>query len=283
MILSGELHQLQVLDDPNVAYTSILGEFHLDKGYTLLSFTSMVSRICDVAQSTKHLCERCRNIPAETFYSSGIGSEYRPTESHQLIGGSYALDELKRAAESGCELCTLFEDALRLCDYDPWEQLRRQPEYCDEGLILSHCFSNRQCITLTFGLYSHFDLEVRISVEKNGKDSEVLFPSWVGRPGSYPIEPSPDTSSSFALVRSWLAECVSSHTECAVTARTRFPRRLIDIGQESIRLVLTNDLHRLGEDVHYVALSYCWGELGSTPPPKTTRETANKIEPVLRP
>ncbi|KIW87237.1 uncharacterized protein Z519_12140 [Cladophialophora bantiana CBS 173.52] len=133
-------------------------------------------------------------------------------------------------------------------------------------------------MALTFGLYSHYDLDVRISVERNGKDPEILFPSWLGKPGSYLIEPSADTSSSLALALLWIAECINNHTECAVSPRTRFPRSLINIGQEPIGIVPTNNLHSLGEDAHYVALSHYWGGPGSILPPKLTMKTLATVE-----
>lgn len=68
------------------------------------------------------------------------------------------------------------------------------------------------------------------------------------------------------LAREWLARCRNSHAECEETSKSEFnyPMRLIDIADETQRLVTVNVIK--SRIVRYVALSHCWG---NTQPLKT--------------
>ncbi|KAE9377391.1 HET-domain-containing protein [Stipitochalara longipes BDJ] len=92
---------------------------------------------------------------------------------------------------------------------------------------------------------------------------------------------------SFAIIRKWLATCLTDHTKprinkfgkivantiCSVPSATksRLPTRVLDVGScesDSVKLVITQN--ELGD---YFALSYCWGRI-----PDTTWQTTNAIK-----
>lgn len=79
------------------------------------------------------------------------------------------------------------------------------------------------------------------------------------------IESSGLSEDCFNLARSWLENCVSTHTTCASRHKSRLPTRLLDVGSStsSPRLYIPNDKEEAG----YIALSHCWG---TSPPLQTT-------------
>jgi hypothetical protein len=58
---------------------------------------------------------------------------------------------------------------------------------------------------------------------------------------------------SFQQATSWLNDCLEDHSQCR-TVRLTSPRRIIDLGHDSARLLVNNKDHE-----PYLALSYCWG------------------------
>lgn len=91
---------------------------------------------------------------------------------------------------------------------------------------------------------------------------------------------------SFAIIRKWLATCLTDHTKprinkfgqivantiCSIPSATksRLPTRVLDVGScelDSVKLVITQN--ELGD---YFALSYCWGRISDTTW-QTTRST----------
>ncbi|KAK2609863.1 hypothetical protein N8I77_003340 [Diaporthe amygdali] len=75
------------------------------------------------------------------------------------------------------------------------------------------------------------------------------------------------------LAHEWLVRCESNHTECIQKDINHFkyPMRLIDITDQAQRLI-TLDMSS-DTDVHYVALSHCWG---TAQPLKTCRENIDR-------
>jgi hypothetical protein len=76
------------------------------------------------------------------------------------------------------------------------------------------------------------------------------------------VSPSPLDQRGVTRIKTWIAECESSHPDCAIarsherTSTELLPARLVNIEEHS------NDLLRLVSPVgpvRYVALSYCWG------------------------
>lgn len=74
-----------------------------------------------------------------------------------------------------------------------------------------------------------------------------------------PIVLNPASDDSFALIRSWLAECTHGHDLCQHLKTEFRPLRLIEISgydkHPTLRLYEVTD----GPDVDYTTLSYCWG------------------------
>jgi len=72
--------------------------------------------------------------------------------------------------------------------------------------------------------------------------------------------------------KSWIRECMESHTECCRTATQQWPGRLIYVPAASTHLSLV-DTEFLSKPIQYVCLSHCWGASGLPNIAKTTRET----------
>jgi hypothetical protein len=82
--------------------------------------------------------------------------------------------------------------------------------------------------------------------------------------------PSLDASSdvSIWLIKSWLCECDEHHEDCRRIKSSRLPTRLIDVGCEVLRLIITTK-DTSGE---YIALSHCWGDPKTCGPPLKTEK-----------
>ncbi|KAK8067760.1 HET-domain-containing protein [Apiospora saccharicola] len=72
------------------------------------------------------------------------------------------------------------------------------------------------------------------------------------------LNPSVDLSESETLdtLKGWLHQCSHNHLFCCSNRKHSPPTRLIWIGNENIRLVLTDELEQVPA---YATLSYCWG------------------------
>ncbi|KAK7946402.1 uncharacterized protein PG986_010723 [Apiospora aurea] len=61
---------------------------------------------------------------------------------------------------------------------------------------------------------------------------------------------------SLDMAKRWLRDCLESHTSCRSVGKHGAPTRLLWIGDENSRLVLTKEMEH---SPPYVTLSYCWG------------------------
>lgn len=207
------------------------------------------------------LCYRCRSIPATTFFSSRNPRhkhqhKFGPTQSYQLIKGSNAFEELKLSAAAGCDLCKLFQDAIRHSGLDPEEQLGKYPEleYWKDGIKLQR--SIHDCLQITFCKTYHYRIDARLLIFIDESTTRSIEPPW------YVVETESDSPANFALARSWLAECCKDHVACRDPGEFESPSRLLDVGIPSkagiIRLVSAIDL-QIKDRTDYAALSHCWG------------------------
>lgn len=72
------------------------------------------------------------------------------------------------------------------------------------------------------------------------------------------------SDASLELVGYWLKKCLDSHDGCpqeSSSAISWLPTRLIDVANDTIRLVETKEAIHGGEDRRYVSLSHCWGRV----------------------
>lgn len=60
------------------------------------------------------------------------------------------------------------------------------------------------------------------------------------------------------MARVWLAECSASHKACRNQKQHRRPTRLVSVGHNAVRLVITESLQ---SPPQYATLSYCWGRI----------------------
>lgn len=88
---------------------------------------------------------------------------------------------------------------------------------------------------------------------------------WSPHAGKYPA-PFSSSESIYAQARKWYHECASQHSDCARGVR-KLPKRLLKLvlnpGGSCVRvsLCLTSERNTSSENIRYLALSYCWGEM----------------------
>jgi len=87
-----------------------------------------------------------------------------------------------------------------------------------------------------------------------------------------------DSEQALISAKAWLDCCLTDHPEdgwCSSEITAKLPRRVVDIGDESIKLVET-----VGEVDSYICLSHCWGPAQII---TTTRETLEERKRQIRP
>lgn len=191
-----------------------------------------------------------------------------------------------------CKFCNKFQRGQphnHICFKLSWEELQQLAKscYCC-GILISGCVScfHQHGITesdiLHGSLHVHFPSN-RDSAEdedededankemifllKNGRYLQVelfatdhdLCPvpnSWDYMPISQTVSPRSDSAAAFAVIQSWVSECVDDHDSCATTERPELPTRVVDVGSDDgpVKLVET-----LGARDNYICLSHCWG------------------------
>lgn len=221
----------------------------------------MVNKGSSLVTDKEELCNRCKSIPATAFFSRarpwvdwyeryGLG----PAQPYQLIEGSNAFEELKLSAAAGCVLCKLFQDALETSIYHPNEHLRKEPEFCQDGIRLER--KGADDLKIVFGRSCEHLIDARLVVFTDETSTRSI--------GSHldVVETESDSPANFALARSWLAKCCKHHVDCRDPQEFGMPRRLLDIAMASnpgmIRLVSVLDLPTKSRS-DYAALSHCWG------------------------
>ncbi|KAI8966188.1 heterokaryon incompatibility protein-domain-containing protein [Daldinia sp. FL1419] len=208
------------------------------------------------------LCNNCKNIPAAVFQHLSDLRPRAPVTNHRLIDGREAFEKLKLSAAAGCRLCLLLEDALRIGFYDPDKYLSQYPDHC-EGIRLASPRPGN--LRIEFG-FCYKQIDQAFTVHANGS----MFRPFYSTPDDMIVES--DSPATFALIRSWLEECRSSHKICRGNVISEPPKRLLDVSVpstfEAVRLCSTSNLH--DKNLAYIALSHCWGQ---QQPLKTTLES----------
>ncbi|RDW56542.1 hypothetical protein BP6252_14113 [Coleophoma cylindrospora] len=88
-----------------------------------------------------------------------------------------------------------------------------------------------------------------------------------------PCEPSTASASTWNQCKSWIQECLSTHSKCnkPFAPNSFLPTRLIDVIHDPPRLCLSNTLPA---NAKYVTLSHCWGTMQIT---RLTDELLNQF------
>jgi hypothetical protein len=220
------------------------------------------------------LCSLCRKFVE--LYTNGNSWEAIPRISRENAEDYFPRFQhhdpstaLHASAESGCHLCTQIDASinhLRGDIRDKYEGylvpvLTRDGPYNEEGC-------SRFEIGVELGA-NHIRAMISIHRHTYGKDNEEgpIFPCLLWYRGL--IKDSLETqagwstntcsSSSFAMLRSWLRQCIDDHEICRLSLSRTKPTRVLDLqafpATDFIRMVET---HEVNMDVTYAALSYRW-------------------------
>jgi hypothetical protein len=207
-----------------------------------------------------HSCQHCQLFfidnsgPKQTFMG---GAFLQP----KLLDFSLVtLASLKEAALDGCSFCASIVDNI-----DP--KAREDHDEKDSDLSCFAWCDQGAGGTLDIGGLSAFGIWNRnIPWSKMAsKDSHYKCLVSADDPASAfitsrPINIDPASEASFALYRSWLANCRNGHSNCEVFTSVFRPLRLIEISDEAGILNLRLSEDKDGPVVDYTALSYRWGQ-----------------------
>lgn len=216
------------------------------------------------------LCRLC-----ETFLTNLLHQEFSTWRRVQqgwftFKHGGYAT--VQAAAESGCEVCTLFNE----------ERHRKIHNYAE--LVKGKWGEQAASIDVKYGLddddgkhEDHFTPRwsfqlLTVGPEMSWLPFELYYP---GSPQETPqkipqndqaldlrlttaVSKSSDTPRSVEIATRWISQCVENHQSCRPSKRSPLPTRLIDVSafQDTLQPRLQVNRGQLGQ---YVTLSHCWG------------------------
>ncbi|KAF2188524.1 HET-domain-containing protein [Zopfia rhizophila CBS 207.26] len=167
-------------------------------------------------------------------------------QSFVASGWYFEWDNVSQAAKRGCIVCSVLCSAILAVITEPTRSMMAHVSN-SEGFHLTASGKTR---IHSLELYSHEKAPSAFPAVPLARDICISGASW----------------DCFKLAKSWLHNCLSTHTTCTLTHKSRLPTRLIDVGSS------TADPHlyipKVGEQADYIALSHCWG-IGK-PPLRTT-------------
>ncbi|KAL4744889.1 heterokaryon incompatibility protein-domain-containing protein [Aspergillus terricola var. indicus] len=202
------------------------------------------------------LCSDCSTVAINI---PGAGQSRRAETEH------LTLSKIKDGAEKGCHICTRLVrttlSSLLTSGLSRLDSLRIQGIDKKAKVILS-------------GEDEPLLADVTMGAAVLIRDLRVY--TLADDPLASIIRSRPFTSGSasaeiFGLVKAWIRNCDSSHSECVRHEDTELPTRLLEVtvsGSNDVRLCVPRD--RGEETGSYIALSYCWGR---TPSLQTTTDT----------
>lgn len=242
-------------------------------------------------------CPICNDLEVdETTNTAPEATEDPEAIRLQSFELDVSLKEWKVSAERGCMTCGLIwrallefdgEQVLRLCnssitDDEETEKVNTYDESEEEesfeaGLQLRA----RAGSPLTLAVYGPERGDVYPKLEFY--TSCVKNPTQAGSTKFPAIGISEDVESTLTLERClelcgrWLRACEQGHSHCLTDISERLPTRVLDLGDPqgpvSIRLYEPPS----GSSARYIALSYCWGQVGNLTTTKSTM-AARKAE-----
>ena len=211
--------------------------------------------VCDRESHTSSpVCEKCQCIFNNWSQATDEYNQNHPYAEWRHWENVLAF---KDAASKGCHLCILFlsqfteseiEDAEGAMKNDKMDALSVLAQ--GEPMIESSSRRSGQgCWSLTMTLPL-----------SDGPALSVLGMS----PSFVALEPYADFPTStmakpvLQIARSWLDECIRSHSACSPSQHGSNPTRLIEVGANGPRLILSAGIRG---PIRYATLSHCWGSL----------------------
>ncbi|KAH7381130.1 heterokaryon incompatibility protein-domain-containing protein [Cadophora sp. MPI-SDFR-AT-0126] len=170
-------------------------------------------------------------------------------------GWDFNLEEVSRAAESGCSTCHIFASSVSsivaekpITSFSVHASDAKGFSFAGPDADGSMFYFTAPHVSMPHELYST-------------GNSYSEFPSAAEARN---IMSSGSSKSCFDLAKVWLENCLSNHTICSSNARARLPTRVVDVSYHTTRLRLHVPKN---EEAEYIALSHCWGV---SPPLQTT-------------
>jgi hypothetical protein len=201
-------------------------------------------------QPNKHGQPRCSHI--RKLESAIREAKYRREAVTDFIKIQSSWQNLEECAREGCSGCRVFRQAVLLRTITGRQvqkiETRDDPVYARLQMLSD--------------LSSQSTIQVILGVPLKGK-SDVVSISLVSDAESTAALPEKRLDLVVPQIRSWLQQCRDRHqSQCGNLAWSREnPRRLLEIISDTeVRLIDSSSLPL----VDYVALSYCWGDGGTS-------------------
>ncbi|CAI6342437.1 unnamed protein product [Periconia digitata] len=179
------------------------------------------------------------------------------------VARNLSTSEMEAAKRKGCRCCTFLLSHVDPHYLDTFRKLERRLAILKVSSTASISVWNWGSVNGTQILWVNFPGKITTNPNSN------LTNSWSCE--SYVLSPSADCYNepvdNFVLMKTWLNDCVHGHTQCKSKSSNEQPRRLVNIADENMKLVMTDTLPNLP---HYATLSYCWGKKDFV---RLTRET----------
>lgn len=237
------------------AYTPAFGNMDLNPECCALGMHKRSKHVCDQeGHTSSQLCVKCRYMFDNWSLATDEYDQTHPYAEWQHWENVLAF---KDAASKGCHLCILFlsqfkefeiKDAEVAMRNDKMDKLSilAQRESMIEGASRQ---SGQGCWSLTM-----------ILPLSDGPALSVLgmIPSCLALEPYADLPNSTMAKPALQLAKSWLGDCIRSHSTCRPSQDEPNPTRLIEVGADGPRLILSAGIR---EPISYATLSHCWGSL----------------------
>lgn len=235
-------------------------------------------------------CPVCNDLQVDETTNTASEATDDPEEIRlQSFELDVSLKEWKDSAERGCMTCGLIwnallefdgEQVLSLCDSSMEDGENTEKVNTDGGNDEEESFEPglqlraRASSPLTLAVYGPERGDVYPKLEFYTSCVQTPHQKW---PTKFPaIGISEDLESTLTLERClelcgrWLRTCEQGHPHCLTGISEELPTRVLDLGDPqgpvSVRLYEPPS----GSSARYIALSYCWGQVGNLTTTKST-------------
>jgi hypothetical protein len=232
---------------------------------------SNVRTISKDSSISTNFCKECRKVLNTPVKLNTELENYQPYQSGK-VKHHQSLEAFFGSIQAGCPMC--FHMYSRISVLHPWiqqlkivkwhEKCYLDPNSCKTPNLKGWSMTLQQ----TWCDPSHsimYDQRFWVNIFNGDDETELLIGfNMTTTRFSQPDPPlrhdSLNASSTAAVdVRRWLYKCCEEH-DCDKDRQKKFlPERLLECNENSVRLIERKLLDGI-EDIHYVTLSYCWGQ-----------------------
>lgn len=219
------------------------------------------------------LCDTCLGIFEDTPLPCHNGTDFDLDDRYSkfyLLPHHLNFDSLQASAQIACTICCRLRDASNGVTHDSTQVIVKMPRdprpgrypCCLTFQYRTQAKDDPEASNISYSLEPYTGMSswppsfISSNTDKR-LDIEDDTPSILFKASD--LDHCPDDCSgsdrTLQLVKSWTENCANYHDRCFTSRFGWLPTRLLDIRQESLRLVMSEN-----SSGRYTTLNHCWGE-----------------------